>query len=345
MFRPAPSAELEPPVVTRPHVFVTRRIPEVGLDVLRAVAEVEVWLDPLPPPREVLLEKTAHCQGLLCLLTERIDGEVFERAPQLLVVSNMAVGHNNIDVAEATRRGVRVGNTPGVLTEATADLTVALLLAAARRLVDGCRFASSGDWKTWDPLGHLGQELHERTVGIVGLGRIGAAVARRLRFGWNMRVLYASRSPKPAAELELGATRVELDRLLTESDFVVAMTDLNPSTAGMFDAGAFRRMKRTAVFINASRGGVVNQADLIAALEAGDIFAAGLDVTDPEPPPPDDPIYSAPNLVLTPHIASATFEARSRMAEMAAKNVVAGLAGVPLPHAVNPEVETRTRKG
>lgn len=322
----------------RPHVFVTRRISDSGIAILRESAEVEVWRDPLPPPREVFLERVAAADGLLCLLTERIDAEVFERAKRLRVVANMAVGYNNIDVEEATRRGVPVGNTPGVLTEATADLTVALLLAAARRVVEGHNVAASGQWKTWDPIGHLGQELYGRTAGIVGLGRIGAAVARRLRFGWNMRILYHNRGRNQAAESELGATRVSFEELLRNSDFVIAMVDQNPSTQEMFAASAFQQMKRSAIFVNVSRGGVVRQSDLIAALEAEDIFAAGLDVTDPEPPPPDDPILSAPNLVLTPHIASATFEARGKMAEIAARNVLAGLAGQRLLHCVNPDV-------
>lgn len=324
--------------VPKPHVFVSRRIPENGIAILRESAEVEVWLDPLPPPREVFLEHIAEVDGLLCLLTERIDAEVFDSAPRLRVVANMAVGYNNVDVPEATRRGVPIGNTPGVLTEATADLAVALLLAAARRVVAGHNVAATGQWKTWDPIGFLGQELNGRTAGIVGLGRIGTAVARRLRFGWNMRILYNNRGRNEEAEAELGATKVPFEELLHESDFVIAMVDQNPSTQGMFNAQVFRQMKASAVFVNVSRGGVVRQADLIAALEAEDIFAAGLDVTDPEPPPPDDPILSAPNLVLTPHIASATHEARSKMAEIAARNVLSGLAGERLANCVNPDV-------
>ena len=327
--------------MSRPRVFVTRRIPQIGIDVLSQAADVEVWPDPLPPPRSVMEEKVGEVDGLLSLLTDKIDDALLERAPRLRVISNMAVGYNNIDIDASTRRGIPIGNTPGVLTEATADLTVALVLAAARRVVEGHLFAVSGEWKTWDPLGHLGQDLVGRTLGVVGLGQIGAAVARRLHFGWKMKVLYTARNRKEEAEKELGATFVLFDQLLADSDVVVVQTDLNPSTNHLFDKAAFAKMKPTAIFINSARGPVHQQADLIDALRNGKIFAAGLDVTDPEPPSPDDPLLTVPNLVLTPHIASATIETRDKMAEIAARNIVAGLAGKPLLHCVNPKVKPR----
>jgi len=327
--------------MSRPKVYVTRQIPQIGIDVLKEVADVEVWPGPLPPPRDELESKVAEADGLFALLTDKIDDPLLEKGKRLRVISNMAVGYNNIDIAAATRRGIPIGNTPGVLTEATADLTVALILAAARRVVEGHLFAISGEWKTWDPLGHLGQDLSGRTLGVVGLGKIGSAVARRLHFGWGMKVLYTARNRKEDAEKELGAKQVSFDELLRQSDVVVVQTDLNPSTTHLFDASAFKKMKRTAIFINSARGPVHQQADLVDALKSGEIFAAGLDVTDPEPPLPNDPLLSAPNLVLTPHIASATIETRDRMAEMAARNIVAGLAGKPLPHCVNPEVKPR----
>lgn len=330
--------------MVKPRVFITRTIPPIAAELLSPVADVDVWPEPLPPSRETLLSKAANADGLLSLLTEKIDAELMDAAPRLRVISNMAVGVNNIDIAAATARRIAIGNTPGVLTESTADLTVALLLAVARLVVQSHLDAARGAWKTWEPMGYMGLDLVGKTVGIVGLGRIGTAVARRLHRGWDMNVLYASRTPRPDAEEELHAKRVSFEELLAQSDFVIVMTDLNPSTQYLFDRKAFRQMKPTAIFINSARGPLHRQADLIAALEAGEIFGAGLDVTDPEPPPPDDPIYRTPRLVLTPHIASATFSTRSRMAEMAARNIVAGLTGQPLPFAVNPEIIPGVRR-
>ncbi len=320
----------------KPRVFVTREIPAAGLDRVRQACQVEVWSEPLPPPRDVLLEKVRGCDGVLTLLTEKVDGEFLDAAgPQLKVISNFAVGYNNIDIPEATRRGVRVGNTPDVLTDATADLAFALLISAARRIVEGQDFIRAGRWKTWEPLGHIGQDLRERTLGIVGMGRIGTAMARRCRGGWNMRVLYHNRSRNEAAEKELDAQRVELDELLAESDFVSVHADLNHTTRGMFNASAFRKMKNTAVFINTARGPLHVQSDLYEALRNGEIFAAGLDVTDPEPISLDDPLLTLPNCIIAPHIGSATVSSRDGMAEIAADNLLRGLQGDPLRCWVN----------
>jgi glyoxylate reductase len=325
-------------------VFVTRRIPEAGLARIRAGCDAEVWDQPLPPPRDVLLAKVAGCDGLLSLLTERIDAELLDAAPQLRVVSNYAVGFNNIDVPAATERGVCVGNTPGVLTDATADMAFCLLIAAARRVVEGHGYSAGGRWKTWEPLGHIGQDLAGRTLGIVGLGRIGLAMARRCRGGWGMRVLYHDQRANPDAERELDARRVEFDTLLAESDFVSVHADLNDSTRGMFNTAAFRKMKPTAVFVNTARGPHVVEPDLVEALRSGTIFAAGLDVTDPEPPRPDNPLLHLPNCIVAPHIASATVSSRNGMAEIAADNLLAGLRGEPLRAWVNPEVAGRRRR-
>lgn len=312
-------------------VFVTRKIPAAGLDKIVAACDAEVWDEPLPPPRDVLLHKVAGCDGVVTLLTERVDAAFLDAAgPQLQVVSNFAVGYNNVDVAAAMARGVRVGNTPGVLTEATADLAFALLIAAARRIVEGQDYVRSGRWQTWQPLGHIGQDLSGRTLGIVGLGRIGAALARRCRGGWGMRILYYDRQPNADAECELAAVRVPFPTLLQEADFVSVHTDLNAETHGLFDAAAFRQMKRTAVFVNTARGPIHNQRDLYEALRSGTIFAAGLDVTDPEPIAADDPLLQLPNCVLVPHIGSATVSSRNGMAEIAADNLLAGLRGEPL---------------
>ncbi len=327
-----------------PKVFVTRVIPEVGLKKIQEHCDMDLWTDPLPPPRDELLRRVEDCQGLVSLLTDTVDAELMDRAPRLVVVSNFAVGFNNIDVAAATQRGIAVGNTPGVLTDATADMAVTLLLAAARRLVEGHHYTLSGQWKTWEPLGHIGQDLVGKTLGIVGMGRIGFATARRLHRGWDMQVLYYDVRRNEHAERELGARQVDFDTLLQESDFISIHTNLDESTRGLFNREAFRKMKPTAVLVNTARGPIVVQEDLRQALEEGELFAAGLDVTDPEPIPPDDPLLKLPNVIVAPHIASATVRSRNRMAEIAAENLLAGLQGRPLPAWVNPEVEPQWRK-
>src|SRR5262245_18896399 len=243
-------------------VFVTRIIPEAGLKLIRDACEAEIWPEQLPPPAAVLREKVAGCDGVVSLLTDRIDAALLDASPRLKVVSNYAVGFNNVDVPACTARGVCVGNTPGVLTDATADIAVTLMLAAARRLGESATDAKEGRWLTWEPLGWLGQDLVGRTLGIVGMGRIGFATARRLHHGWGMRVLYTARSDKPEAGRELGAKRVDFDTLLAESDYVSVHADLNPTTQGLFGAAQFKKMKRTAVFVNTSRGPLVDQVAL-----------------------------------------------------------------------------------
>lgn len=330
--------------MSKPRVFVTRLIPAAGLDKVRAHCDADVWTEPLPPSADVLREKVADCEGLLSLLTERIDGSLLDAAPRLRVVSNYAVGFNNVDVPAATERGIAVGNTPGVLTDATADMAFALLIASARRIVESEKYAVAGQWKTWEPLGHIGQDLIGRTLGIVGMGRIGAAMARRCHGGWGMRVVYHDQRANEQAERDLGAERVTFDRLLAESDFISVHADLNDTTRGMFNAAAFARMKPTAVFVNTARGPLVVEADLAAALRAGTIFAAGLDVTDPEPPIAGNPLVGLRNCIVVPHIASATVRSRDGMAEIAADNLIAGLEGKPLRAWVNPEVAANRRK-
>eukprot|EP01065_Artemidia_motanka_P012685 TRINITY_DN1699_c0_g1_i1.p2 TRINITY_DN1699_c0_g1~~TRINITY_DN1699_c0_g1_i1.p2 ORF type:complete len:327 (+),score=109.74 TRINITY_DN1699_c0_g1_i1:86-1066(+) len=318
-------------------VFVTRKIPQVGLDrILEAVPSAKVWDGDLPPPKEVLMEEVKGCTGIVSLLTDPIDEEVMEAAgPQLKVVSNMAVGYNNIDIAAAAKRGIAVGNTPGVLTEATADMALTLLMAATRRLGDSLQYAREGRWRTWEPLGHIGQDFGGgKTLGIVGMGRIGHAFAARCHGAWGMRVIYTNRGRREDSEKAFGAKQVTLDELLEQSDFISVHCDLNADTKGMFNADLFKKMKKTCVFVNTSRGPVVNQDDLVAALREGTIFAAGLDVTDPEPLPADHPLFSTPNCVVAPHIASATWQTRNAMASIAADNLIAGLRGEPLMHAV-----------
>jgi lactate dehydrogenase-like 2-hydroxyacid dehydrogenase len=321
----------------RPRVFVARRIPDEGLAAIGDACDIDVWEDDLPPPRDELLRRVAGRDGILTLLTDRVDDELLDAAgPQLRVVSNYAVGYDNIDVAACARRKVPVGNTPGALTDTTADLAWALMLAAARRVVEGDRYVRDGRWKTWGPLLLLGSDIHGATLGIVGFGRIGQAVARRAA-GFGMTVLYSSRSRAAAAvETALGARFVDLDELLERSDFVSLHCTLSPDTRGLIGTAALARMKTTAVLVNTSRGPVVDPVALHAALRDGVIAAAGLDVTDPEPIPLDDPLLKLPNCIVVPHIASASGATRGRMAAMAAANLIAGVRGQPLPTEVPP---------
>jgi lactate dehydrogenase-like 2-hydroxyacid dehydrogenase len=321
----------------RPRVFVARVIPEDGLAPIRSACEADVWEGDGPPPRAELLRRVAGCAGILSLLTDRVDDELLDAAgPGLRVVSNFAVGYDNVDVAACARRGVAVGNTPGVLTESTADLAFALILAAARRVAEGDRFVRAGRWTTWGPMLLLGTEVHGATLGIVGLGRIGQAVARRAA-GFGMTVLYHGRTRAPeAVEAALGATWVGLDELLTRSDVVSLHVPLTPGTRGLIDARALARMRPTAILVNTARGPIVDGAALAAALRDGTIAGAGLDVTDPEPIRPDDPLLGLDNCIVVPHIASATRATRGRMAQMAAANLLAGVRGEPLPTPVEP---------
>jgi glyoxylate reductase len=329
--------------MAEPKVFVTRILPEVGLKLIREACDAEIWPDQLPPPAAVLRQKIAGCDGLVSLLTDKIDGPLLDLAPRLKVISNFAVGFNNIDVPAATERGIAVGNTPGVLTDATADMAFCLLIAAARRVVEGHQYTLAGRWKTWEPLGHLGQELAGKTLGIIGMGRIGYALAKRCHGGWDMNILYHDVYKNDMAEKDLGARQVDLDILLAQSDFISLHADLNDKTRGLIGADQLKKMKRTAVLVNTARGPLIDQRALAAALKAGTIFAAGLDVTDPEPPDRDDPLLKLPNVILAPHIASATIQTRNNMAEICARNLIAGLTGQPLPAWVNPEVAGQRR--
>jgi glyoxylate reductase len=326
----------------RPKVFVARRIPEAGLSVVTGATDATVWPDDLPPPRDQLLRAVAGCDGVLTLLTDRVDDEFLDAAgPQLKVVSNYAVGFDNVDVPACTARGIPVGNTPGVLTETTADLAFALMMAAARRLPEGDRYVRAGKWKTWGPMLLLGPDVHGATIGIVGFGRIGQAVARRAA-GFGMKILYHDvHQADPAIEAEHSATFLPLEKLLAQADFVSLHVNLTPETRGLINSEKLGWMKPTAVLVNTSRGPVVDGAALATALRDGQIFAAGLDVTDPEPIPADDPLLSLDNCLVVPHIASASHATRSKMAQMAAANLLAGLRGERLPTPVNPEVYDR----
>lgn len=312
----------------RPNVYVTRRVPEPALALLRESANVRLWDSDDPVPREVLLRELADVDGLFCLLTERIDAELLDRAPRLKVVANMAVGYDNFDLAAIRRRGIVATNTPGVLTETTADFAWALLMASARRVVEGVDYVRAGRWKTWGPMLLLGQDVHHATLGVVGMGRIGAEVAKRA-LGFDMRVLYYDTYRREDLEQRHGYRYVDLETLLRESDFVTLHVDLNPSTYHLISTEQFALMKPTAHLINAARGPIVDPKALYEALRSGKIAGAALDVTEPEPIPPDDPLLTLPNCIIVPHIASASVATRTRMATLAAENILNVLAGRP----------------
>ncbi|HEY3474966.1 MAG TPA: D-glycerate dehydrogenase [Anaerolineales bacterium] len=321
----------------KPKVFVTRAIPEKGMEIIQDVCDVDLWPDELPPSREALLQHVRGVDGLLCLLTDKIDGEVMDEAgPQLKVISNHAVGFDNIDVSAATARKVPVGNTPDVLTDATADFAFALMMAVARRIPEGGRHVHDGKWKTWGPMTLLGVDIKGATLGLIGFGRIGKAVARRA-LGFDMRVIYYDPSEKKPHR-DLRATRVDFETLLKESDFISLHTPLTPDTRHMIDSEALSKMKPNAVLINTARGPVVDPEALYEALKEKRIFGAGLDVTEPEPLPMDSPLLTLDNIVIVPHIASASKTSRDQMSWMAAQNLMAGLKGERLPNCVNPQV-------
>jgi glyoxylate reductase len=327
-------------MMSKPKVFVTRAIPEKGFEIIRDFCEVDVWPDELPPTHDELLQHVRGVDGLLCLLTDQIDGEVLDAAgPHLKVISNHAVGFDNIDVQAATARKIPVGNTPDVLTDATADFAFALMMAVARRIPEAERYVHEGKWKTWGPMILLGVDLKGATLGLIGFGRIGKAMARRA-VGFDMRVIYYSPSEKKA-ETAIKATRVDFETLLKESDFISLHTPLTPDTRHLIDSEALSKMKLNAVLVNTSRGPVVDMDALYEALKEKRIFGAGLDVTEPEPLPLDSPLLTLDNIVITPHIASASKTTRDKMSWMAAQNLIAGLKGEPLPNCVNPQVYSK----
>jgi lactate dehydrogenase-like 2-hydroxyacid dehydrogenase len=317
-----------------PTVLITRRLPEEAIQRLPKAWDLRYWDSDEPIPRQELLAQVEGVSGILCLLTERMDGEVMERAGgELRVVSTMSVGYDHVDVDECRARGVPVGNTPDVLTETTAELAVALLLATARRIPEGVAAVKEGAWDTWKPMWLTGQDIYGSTLGIVGLGRIGATFGAMMQ-GFGCRLIYSGPSPKPAMADPLKAVYRSFDQLLAESDFLSIHCPLTPETRHLFNGEVFSRMKPNAILINTSRGGVVDQDALYTALTTGQIQAAGLDVTDPEPLPPSHPLLSLNNCVILPHIGSATVKTRTRMAIMAVENLLAGVQGDPLPHKV-----------
>jgi len=318
----------------KPKVYVTRRLPEFAWQELKKSCQVDIWdCETSPPPYQEIKTKIRDKEGLLCLLTDQIDAELMDAAPNLKVISQCAVGYDNIDIKSANERGILVGNTPDVLTDATADLSFTLLMAGARRLGEAIDYVKAGKWKTWGLTILLGSEVYGRTLGIVGLGRIGTALAKRAN-GFGMHVLYYDTTRQPKVESDLGIEYKGFDELLIGSDFISLHVNLTEETRGLINKRAFERMKRTAILINTSRGPVVDTEALHHALLNNQIAYACLDVTDPEPLPADHPILELPNLIVVPHIASATIESRNKMALMAVDNLIAGLNGDPLPNPV-----------
>lgn len=323
----------------RDKVFVTRELPPAATDRLASHCEVEVWDEFLPPDYEVILDKISGLAGLLCLLTDRIDAQLLDAAPAIKVISNLAVGYDNIDIAAASQRGIPIGNTPGVLNETTADFAFALLMATARRIPEARQYVQEGKWLTWHPTVLSGQDVFGATLGIVGCGRIGAALMRRAQ-GFGMRILV--NSLESADEIrQLGGKKVSLDELLSQSDFVSLHVPLTDETHHLISEQELKQMKPTAILINTARGSVLDPQALYTALRDGEILAASLDVTEPEPIALDDPLLTLDNCLVVPHIASASVATRAKMADMAVDNVIAGLKGQPLPTCVNPEIYQR----
>ncbi len=324
----------------RPRVFVSRQMHSDSLDLIGEAADIEVWPDDAPPTAGQLKEKLADVDGALINIMDRIDVPLLDAAPRVKVISQLAAGLDNIDVPECTRRGVLVGSTPGVLSKATADHGFALLLAAARRVVETDRWVRGNNWElAFHPLYWLGSEVNEATLGIIGLGQIGTEMARR-GLGFDMKVIYNCRNPKPELEDRYDFTYADLDTLLESSDFISLHVPLTSETRHLIGEPELRKMKSGAILINLSRGPVVDTGALYRALKERWIAGAGLDVVDPEPIPDDHPLLALDNLTITPHIGSASSVSRRRMGLMAARNLIAGLQGEPLDHCVNPEVYT-----
>ena len=322
----------------KPKVYITRDLPERGLKKIREHFDAEVWPEYAPPPKKVIIDKVATVDALVSLLSDKIDPEVFNAAPKLKIVSQLAVGFDNIDIAEATRRGIYVTNTPEVLTDTTADFAWALLMAIARRVAEADKYVRTGKWKvSWHPAMLSGRDIYGATIGIIGAGRIGYAVAKRAK-GFDMRILFYDVIPRPEMEKDFRAKKVDLDTLLKESDFVSVHVPLMKETHHLVNAQKLSLMKKTAYLINNSRGPVVDEKALYEALRKGQIAGAGLDVFEQEPTPVDNPLLKLDNVVVAPHISSASLETRAKMSEMVAENLVAFFEGKRPPNLVNSDV-------
>lgn len=319
----------------KPYIYITRKLPDEVVTPLKDKYTVKMWdKEDVAVPRDVLLQEAEQADALLTMLSDRVDEELFVAGKNLKVVANLAVGFDNIDLEAATENGVAICNTPDVLTETTADLTFALLMATARRIVEAAEFVKNGDWKSWSPLLLAGHDIHHKTIGIVGMGHIGAAVARRAK-GFGMNILYHNRSRKPETEKELGATYASFNDLIETADFIVCLTPLTPETKNLFTSNEFKKMKNSTVFINASRGPVVDEEALYEALKSGEIAAAGLDVFVKEPIEASHPLLELPNVVALPHIGSASTETRMAMMDLCLENIDMVLSGNEPKTAVN----------
>ncbi len=325
--------------MSKPRIYITRPLPAAAMRILEGQVEYHMWdRENEAVRRETLLREIVDIDGIICLITEKMDAEVIERAHRCRVIAQVAVGYDNIDVAAATGRGIYVTNTPGVLTETTADMGWAILMATARRVVEGDKFTRSGRWKTWELMGFTGQDIWGATLGIIGLGRIGAAIARRAK-GFAMPILYHNRNRAEALEAELGARYSSLDDLLRQSDFVMISVALTPDTRHLIGERELGLMKPSAILVNIARGPIVDQRALYRALVDRKIWAAGLDVFEVEPVPMDEPLLRLDNVVVPPHLGSGSIATRTKMATMAAENCLAGTTGKIPPNVVNPEAK------
>jgi glyoxylate reductase len=322
----------------KPKIYVTRKLPERGLQIIRKHFDMEVWPEYAPPPKKTIIEKAKNVDALATLLSDKIDAEVFNAAPRLKIVSQLAVGYDNIDIPEATKRGIYVTNTPEVLTDTTADFAWALLMALARRVIEADKYVRTGQWKVgWHPDMMTGRDIYNATIGVVGAGRIGYAVAKRAT-GFSMKILFYDVVPRPEIEKDFGAKKVDLDTLLKESDFVSIHVPLMKETQHLINEQKLKLMKKTAYLINNSRGPVVDEKALYKALKEGWIAGAGLDVFEQEPTPVDNPLLKLDNVAVAPHISSASIETRSKMGEMVAENLVAFFEGKKPPNLLNADV-------
>lgn len=311
----------------KPYIYITRKLPDEAIRDLNQSFEVNMWeKEDIAVPREVLITEAKRADGLITMLSDRIDDEVLTAGKNLKVVANLAVGFDNIDLVTAGKKGIAICNTPDVLTDTTADLTFSLLMATARRIIEAAELVKKGEWKSWSPLLMAGQDIHHKTIGIVGMGKIGAAVAKRAA-GFDMNILYHNRNRKPEVEQQLGAVYATFEELVQKSDFIVCLTPLTAETKNMFTRDVFQKMKKSAIFINAGRGPVVSEQALYEALTAGEIAGAGLDVFEKEPIGADHPLLQLTNVVAIPHIGSSSVETRVSMMKLCADNVMAVLAG------------------